>query len=693
MNLTSFTGSKMKLITALIVLQAITASAVPFHKRAACGGPPRQVTSVATVTPDAVTVTQEAAAPAAEPTTQQPAPVVETTSPDPVPVVETTSPEPAPVVETTSSEPAPVAETTVQAPAAETTAPAPAPAADTTTTQAVAETTTQDSSVSPTATFASESTTATISTTSTVVPSVEVSTTVVETGTVQVLPSLSTTVPDTTGSVQTSLETSGNPTQAPVLSTTIEEPSSTLSTVATVTTFSSLIAPTPMVSANIFQPVATDAPPAVIGQRSDHPVPRLGIQQTTPIETNKFYQNFFLGNQNAASWTHPYSVAWAKGAGASSSWGLAVSHVDADQRVFGSGDPAPYYINPAGIQSLVLSAAELGSTTTLTTDSLTQFSINVNLLANAGDASPAITFPLVQGMGFLTAIYNGGTPTIQSGVFFRTLTRISFTPKSGVTKYSIVLEDGKTWFLYAHAPSGASLELQVVSNGLIQASSNWNGVVQVAKNPCGSACEALYDDASGAYATTATLTGSVSGAAGSYSIAFSRAGRTDANLLMFALPHHVESFDGATKGAVTSLQLQTTTKGMATAVTADAWTLNEQLPTNMDFAPWRPDTGSQSQLSDAAIAAIQEAAASEVSQDMDAQSNLDSFYFSGKALAKFAGIVYTLNDIAKNQALAQAGLIKLKEAFERFATNTNVYPLVYESKLSKRYRQATANRS
>ena len=41
---------------------------------------------------------------------------------------------------------------------------------------------------------------------------------------------------------------------------------------------------------------------------------------------------------------------------------------------------------------------------------------------------------------------------------------------------------------------------------------------------------------------------------------------------------------------------------------------------------------------------------------MNAQTNLDSMYFSGKALAKFAGIVYTLNDIVEDQALAQAGL-------------------------------------
>ena len=51
-----------------------------------------------------------------------------------------------------------------------------------------------------------------------------------------------------------------------------------------------------------------------------------------------------------------------------------------------------------------------------------------------------------------------------------------------------------------------------------------------------------------------------------------------------------------------------------------------------------------------------------------------------QALAKFAGIVYTINDIVKNRALAQAGLANLKAAFELFSTNKNQFPLVYESK-------------
>lgn len=386
-------------------------------------------------------------------------------------------------------------------------------------------------------------------------------------------------------------------------------------------------------SADIFQPVATNAPPSVISSRSDHPVQRLGISpQKFPISTNKFYANFFLGGQTAPAWTHPYSVAWSKGGGSSKSWGLAVSHVEASQKVFGpdpNANPAQYFINPVGIQYLVLSAAELGSATVLTTDNATASSVNVNILQQVG-SSPTISFPLVQGMGFVTGIYNGSTPILRSGVLFRTLTPSNVAPKTGVTKYTILLEDSSTWLVYAYSSDGQSLQLNVVNNGRIEAKSKFRGTIQIAKSP-NTAAEAMYDAACGAYATGVALSGTADGAVGTYTMSFSKGGLQNTTLAMFALPHLVESFSSGTKSAITSVKLQTTTKGVATAVVADSWTMVEPgMPLEMGFAPWSPTLGSQLNLSASAIAAIQSVATSEISQDMSSQSNLDSFYFSGK---------------------------------------------------------------
>lgn len=437
------------------------------------------------------------------------------------------------------------------------------------------------------------------------------------------------------GFVPSVLETLGRVTSWPILTSSIPRPTSLLSLPSA--SFSvppvSLTIPGKMLYQNIFaDPISTDAPPANIGRKQDHPVRRLGITASSPIPTNKFYSNFFLGNQTSPTWLHPYSVAWARGQGATGSWGLAISHIEARQRVFGEADPssgAPrYFINPIGIHSVCLSATELGSGTVLTTESLTDSSGLVSLRPSA-QASPAVQFPLVQGSGFITAVYNGARPLIQTGIFFRTVTRANGEVKPGVTKYKLQLEDGTTWLMYAYRTGGQPLDLQVVNNGLAQSREPFYGTIQVAKDPGNG--EGLYDQACGAYSTGVELSGTVDGNRGMYTFAFKKAGMSGATLVMFALPHHQSSFVDATRGRMTDVKLQTTTKGVATAVLADFWTMVEsQVPTDIGFLPWSPTAGTVRTISDPTKAFIHNISRQEVSQDILKQTNLDSMYFSGK---------------------------------------------------------------
>ncbi|ROW08321.1 hypothetical protein VMCG_03014 [Cytospora schulzeri] len=500
-------------------------------------------------------------------------------------------------------------------------------------------------------------------------------------GTVQILPTPKIEA-DTVGTVHTRLDIVGGLTDGPLLTSEIPTPTSLISTAPTMVIKLASTMDLARVSNDIFDaPIATGAPPSFIRQRDDHPVARLGVQQTAPISTNKFFQNFFLGSQSATTVLHPYSVAWAKGQGVTQSWGLAVSHIDANQFAFGPTNAygaSSFFINPIGIQSLVLSAAELGPSTSLTTTELTDMSALVQLRQSASSA-PVVQFPLVQGSGFITAEYNGGTPVIQTGVFFLNVTKVNTQPRPGVTKYRLELNDGKTWLLYAYSTSGSPLDLQVVNNGLMRSNSTFSGTIQVAKDPGNG--EALYDAACGQYATGVSLSGTARGMHGTYTFGFQKAGLTGAPLLMFALPHHVQSFDPTTAAAVHSgLQLQTTTKGIATAVAADQWTMVEpRLPISMSFEPWTNSRGRTSQLSNAAKSKILEVARSELSQDMGAQSNLNSMYFSGKALAKFAMILSVTYDMLGNSELTAAGLQKLQAAFAVFASNQQIFPLTYES--------------
>lgn len=466
-----------------------------------------------------------------------------------------------------------------------------------------------------------------------VTSTVSVITSTTSSGVVQILPSSE--APPTTRIVQPTLQTEGRVSRQPIITSPIPPPKTLIETsVPASTPRASLTTTLPSEVENIFAlPIATDAPPSAIGSKQDHPAPRKGIESSGPLQTNKFYSSFFLGDQHCPSYLFPYSVAWAKGSGAAASWGLAVSHIDPRLRHFGNPEPITgarkYYTNPVGIQSVCLSAKELGPNTELTSDSLTDTSVRISLRPSPGEA-PVIQFPLVQGSAFITALYHGACPLIQTGIFFKTVTRSTREAKPGIAKFKLHLEDDSVWLLYAHHTNGsAPLDLQVINNGAAQARGAFSGVIQVAKDP-GNA-EAVYDAACGAYPMGFDLSGSVRGGKGEYSFGFRKGGLARTSLAMFALPHHQSSFSGATKGKVTDVKLDTPTKGVAALVVADEWTMvEEELPVSVGFLPWSPQAGTVGTLSDAATEFIHNIAMRELSQNVITQSDQDSMYFSGK---------------------------------------------------------------
>jgi endo-1,3(4)-beta-glucanase len=73
-------------------------------------------------------------------------------------------------------------------------------------------------------------------------------------------------------------------------------------------------------------------------------VPRKGVEDDDQrtMNTNKFYANAFLGEQDKAIWTHPYSLWWGKGMeepGKMKTMGLCISHLEESDLEYGPGDP------------------------------------------------------------------------------------------------------------------------------------------------------------------------------------------------------------------------------------------------------------------------------------------------------------------------------------------------------------------
>lgn len=407
---------------------------------------------------------------------------------------------------------------------------------------------------------------------------------------------------------------------------------------------------------------------------------------TDPIETNKFYAGLFLGSQTNASFAQPYSIAWSRGGGTLKSWGMTVSHLESRLLAFGPkndslpGGPVQYYINPVGLQHMVLSATELGESSTLSVEEPKAFSARA-VLKRSGGSAQRITFPVVQGMGYVTAEYNDLQPLIESGVFFRKVVSAG-SPKPGIFKYQADLEDGSHWVLYATPSSGNDPKLELVSKASLSGPHGYTGTIQIAKNPAGKSGGKFYDNSAGVYPVSGRIAGSVNGNVGTYNISWEKAGKgaQDTPLIMFALPHHVESFDDTSRARVTDIRLRSTTKGNATAVIGESWTMIEpNLPVDMGFSPWSTTQGNVHTLSQAAQQAILQVAPEELQQDMEQQTDLNSMYYSGKALSKFATLVYTVSQLGNNPGVANAAFIELKKCFARFVQNQQQYPLAYDS--------------
>ena len=488
------------------------------------------------------------------------------------------------------------------------------------------------------------------------------------------------------GRAITTIDDLSKPTQQPIINESITEPVKLIQ--RTGGTFEPLLVmdPATQMGYSIFDyPIDTKAPPSQIPQRNDHPAPRKGISKKGPIGTNKFYANFFLDDQTTPCYAHPYSLSWSGGKLRPGSWGMAISHTEEYQRFWGPDvyniGATNYFGAPVGIHSIIISATNLNAGSVLTTSSITSFGVTVHLRPSQG-ADPAITFPVVQGMGFISANFYGATPLLQSGVLFKTLTRVA-DPKTGVSKFVVELEDGKTWYIYAVSATEASLDIKLVSRHELKATSGFFGTIQVAKETNNGKAQAAYDVVVGAYPVDLKLKGSVDGSAGEYTFEWEKAGvHQNSSLLMWAFPHHIQSFDLATSAKITMLTVPLTVKGVASAVLADSWTMVEtDLPVDMGFAPWDADRGSLDKLPNAAKGFIRTIAQQEMSQDIYGQSGGPSMYFSGKVLAKFASVIYTMSELLGDRALAASGLDKLKEAFARFRSNRQDEPLTYESEL------------
>ncbi|EEQ38914.1 hypothetical protein CLUG_03040 [Clavispora lusitaniae ATCC 42720] len=418
-------------------------------------------------------------------------------------------------------------------------------------------------------------------------------------------------------------------------------------------------------------PISTSAPSSIFPWKAGEVSVPANTSNASPLQTNSFYSNMLVGDQTTPVWTYPYCL-WNS---TSNYYGLSVFLGLESDRVFASGTPPQYFYSPIGIQEVVLSSSDFVSPPAFSLQKTSKFAATVRFSSKSVDNS-YFECPLVQGMGFVTGIYHNSIPMLNSSVGFASVVGQQ-SPRGGINKYKITLHNNRVWFLYIALPRGKSVSLALKDSNTIWFSNSVDGaVLQLCSTT--DYTGAFFDNAAGCYSTDASISATVNSNICSYALTHNVAGNSNTGEgLIFALPHHIPSFDSNTASKATGVTFPST-KGTVKAYSTKVLTMKETLPTSLGFEPYT-SLGKSPNYTSNALAAISAAAKKEAVGDVVNDSNVDSMYTSGKILAKYAYVLYVCNDILKDTSLVNTLLPKLKTAIERFTSNSQKYPLYYDT--------------
>ncbi|KAG7195994.1 uncharacterized protein KQ657_002381 [Scheffersomyces spartinae] len=423
---------------------------------------------------------------------------------------------------------------------------------------------------------------------------------------------------------------------------------------------------------NIFSGAIAEGDIPLLYPKKQHDVKPKGCSygpSDKPIQTNNFYNNLTLEDQSFPIWPLPYSMWLSKEPGQVN--GFALNHTDAGQRVFGPDpgcNPVQFYFNPPRIKSLVLSGEGICEDTVLELSNHQKMSVTGKMAVGSG----SIVFPLVQGMGYVTAIYTNLKPIISSQVGIKEFSKC-IELNNSTKKYIARLFNDVVWSVYV---IGDSTQLVLQDPNTIVGDSNQSCTIQVCKGD-----SPYYDSSAGMYQTSVKLIGQVDGQKGTYSFAYETQGNSQSGKgMVWCLPHQHEVLDQQSNQCKTDLVLDSPTKGVMKAFQTNSLTMIEsELPVDINWLPWSVSSKSEPCYSDSEKEMIRNAARAESQQDIVAMANIDSMYTSGKILDKFAYILYVCNDILQDNELTGNLLPRIKEAINIFASNKQKFPLVYDS--------------
>ncbi|CUM66265.1 uncharacterized protein PRCAT00003926001 [Priceomyces carsonii] len=442
-------------------------------------------------------------------------------------------------------------------------------------------------------------------------------------------------------------------------------------------------------SGDLFKMISNDSPPLVFARKELPLTIPSGVSTGSPFGTNKFYANLFLGSQTDMIWSYPYGMFWKK----LGYYGFAVQHTIPSNRVYGSVDTnnpgvSSYYLNPTFIPELIFSSTTISKTSNyLRLSNMESMSVLASLSRSSSDTTNRVDIPIVQGMGFATGIYYGNfVAEIKSLIGVKTMVQeTSSSLQSTTIKYRATLFNGVEWLIYVTKPSAStSFSLKVSDSNHIVGSKAVDGlIIQFSVAPSSSSKDTYLDEAAGMYVTDAKILGTVaSGVSASYGFTYTTKGSSRSGKpIVYAFPHQIESLNSATAATSTGITLASTTKGTMEAFLTKTLFMSETLETSMQYLPWVQGMTSAPTYTSAQLSLIAKAATTEAAVDIAATVNsMNSNYFSGKVIDKYAYILLVVSDIIKDKTATASLLLQMKTAFKTFTSNKQYYPLMYDTK-------------
>jgi endo-1,3(4)-beta-glucanase len=360
-----------------------------------------------------------------------------------------------------------------------------------------------------------------------------------------------------------------------------------------------------------------------------------------PYPTNQFFTNIFLNGNIDTLVPQPYIV------NVTSTSGLIMGYPSRTATASG------IFMN--FVPNINILAAE-----TLSPNTITAYDpLSVTVQWKEATGSGSVSVPIIRGNPLVTYFYTSLTPKITTIHAIMSVNGQSSGPITG-SKFVITFNNGQNWVVY----SSASITFNWQSNSLV-ASSRFTGTIRVADIPSGQPAT-VYDAYSQTIPTGVAMNfynGSTSESVGYIEFAFQTTGPAG-NLLMFALPHHIDSL--ASGNTQVMRGLFQTMKGYMTGLVGNVWRLRE----NLTPIVWNAPSGIPASKKQDILNAL--------NGDKGARAQLTDPYWGGKSLAKMARLALIADELGET-ATATSIRTNLKADMASWFTSATMDPLYYDT--------------